>query len=72
MRVVYDADLFTLVFFNTNLFRDLKLVDFYFILFKNMGESRDNEYEDELFDYEKDAQTSDSITTKANNEVTKK
>ncbi|KAJ0089585.1 hypothetical protein Patl1_12452 [Pistacia atlantica] len=38
-----------------------------------MGETRDNEYEDELLDYEEeDAQAPDSVATKANGEAAKK
>ncbi|TXG62156.1 hypothetical protein EZV62_013519 [Acer yangbiense] len=38
-----------------------------------MGETRDNEYEDELLDYEEeDAQAPDSVATKANGETAKK
>lgn len=46
---------------------------FFFILFYRMGETRDNEYEDELLDYEEeDAQAPDSVATKANGEAAKK
>ena len=38
-----------------------------------MGETRDNEYEDELLDYEEeDAQAPDSVATKTNGETAKK
>lgn len=38
-----------------------------------MGETRDNEYEDELLDYEEeDAQAPDCVATKANGEAAKK
>lgn len=38
-----------------------------------MGETRDNEYEDELLDYEEeDAQAPDSVGAKANGESAKK